>query len=193
MFAQSGVAQTGPQTGPYDAEAGMTGASRAQPELAGWVSRHGPALRNYFARRVNEHEADDLVQEVFLRLHAIRRDGPIENIEGFIFTVAHNILISRHRYMKVRQAAAHEALNEANDPVDTLSPERIAIGAEEYERTVRAILALPPRARMAFQLHRFERMTYQDIAERMGISRESVKELIHRALLRLAERLEAEA
>lgn len=170
----------------------MTGAPRAQPELAGWVSRHGPALRRYFARRVSEAEADDLVQEVFLRLHAMRRDTPIENVERFLFTVARNILISRHRYQKARHAAAHDPLSDLNDPVDTLSPERIVIGADEYERTLQAILALPPRARAAFQFHRFEKMTYQEIAVRMGISRESVKELIHRALVRLARTLELE-
>lgn len=171
------------------AEAGMSGI-RAQAELDGWVRRHGPALRSYFARRVSESEADDLVQEVFLRLHAMRRETPIENIDRFIFTVARNILISRHRYHRARLAGAHEPLSEASDPVDTLSPERIVIGADEYERTIQAILALPPRARAAFQFHRFEKMTYQQIAERMGISRDSVKELIQRALVRLAERMD---
>lgn len=168
-------------------------ASRPQPELDGWVRRYAPALRSYFARRVSEAEADDLVQEVFLRLHAMRREAPIENADRFIFTVARNILISRHRYQKARQAGAHEPLSEASDPVDTLSPERIVIGADEYERTVQAILALPPRARAAFQFHRFEQMTYQQIAARMGISHQSVKELIQRALVRLAETMEAGA
>lgn len=171
----------------------MSDASRTQSELTIWVSRHGPALRSYFARRVSEVEAEDLIQEVFLKLHAMRRDTPIENVDRFIFKVARNILISRHRYLKARHASAHSPLTEANDPVDAISPERIAIGVDEYERAVRAILELPPRARAAFQLHRFEKMTYQEIAERMGISRESVKELIHRALVRLAERLGGEA
>lgn len=171
----------------------MSDASRTQSELTVWVSRHGPALRSYFARRVSEVEAEDLIQEVFLKLHAMRRDTPIENVDRFIFKVARNILISRHRYLKARHASAHSPLTEANDPVDAISPERIAIGVDEYERAVRAILELPPRARAAFQLHRFEKMTYQEIAERMGISRESVKELIHRALVRLAERLGGEA
>ncbi|MGK6355706.1 RNA polymerase sigma factor [Sphingomonas sp. DT-207] len=174
-------------------EKAVSGASPAHPDLAGWARQHGPALRSYFARRVSEVDADDLVQEVFLRLHAMRGDAPIQNVDRFIFTVARNILISRHRYLKARHAGAHEPLTEASDPVDTLSPERIVIGADEYERTVQAILALPPRARAAFQFHRFEKMTYQEIAVRMGISRDSVKELIQRALVRLAELLDSDA
>lgn len=171
----------------------MSDVSRVQPELAHWVRQHGPALRSYFARRVSEAEADDLVQEVFLRLHAMRRDTPVENVDRFIFTVARNILISRYRYQKARLASAHEPLTEVSDPVDTLSPERIVIGVDEYERTVQAILQLPPRARAAFQFHRFEKMTYHQIAVRMGISHESVKELIHRALVRLVEHLDSGA
>lgn len=171
----------------------MSDASRMQADLTLWVSRHGPALRSYFLRRVGEPEAEDLIQEVYLRLHAMRRDTPIENVDRFIFKVARNILISRHRYLEARHMSAHSPLTGANDPVDAISPERILIGVDEYERAVRAILELPPRARTAFQLHRFEKMTYQEIGERMGISRESVKELIHRALVRLAERLDRDA
>ncbi|MFC3580396.1 RNA polymerase sigma factor [Sphingomonas hylomeconis] len=168
----------------------VSGAPHPRPELDGWVRRHGTALRRYFARRVSEAEAEDLVQEVFLRLHAMGRDAPIENIDRFIFTVARNILISRHRYHRSRHAGAHEPLSATSDPVDPLSPERIVIGAAEYERIVAAILALPPRARAAFQFHRFEHMTYQQIADRMGISHQSVKELIQRALVRLAEHMD---
>lgn len=173
--------------------AAVSGAPRTEPELDGWVRRYAPALRSYFARRVSEAEADDLVQEVFLRLHASRRDAPIENPERFLFTVARNILISRHRYNNARRSASHEPLSDSSDPIDTLSPERIVIGADEYERIVQAILALPPRARAAFQFHRFEGLTYQQIAMRMGISHQSVKELIQRALVRLAEAMEDRA
>ena len=55
-----------------------------------------------------------------------------------------------------------------------------------------AIVNLPPRARQAFELHRFEHLTYQAIAQRMGITKDSVKELMHRALVRIAEEMEAE-
>ncbi|RHW19065.1 RNA polymerase sigma factor [Sphingomonas gilva] len=164
-----------------------------EPDLAVWLAHYGPALRRYFGRRVGDIEVDDLVQEVFLRLHAARRDTPIDNVDRYMFTVARNVLVSRHRSDRARGGPFHQTLEGMNEPVDHLSPERIAIGSEEYARAVRAIVALPPRARAAFQFHRFENMTYQSIAQRMGISKESVKELIHRALVRIAEQMEAEA
>lgn len=164
-----------------------------EPDLGGWLLHYGPALRRYFGRRVGDVEVDDLVQEVFLRLHAARREAPIDNVERYMFTVARNVLITRHRMHQARGGSLHQSLDEFTEPVDHLSPERIAIGSEEYARAVRAIIALPPRARAAFQFHRFENMTYQAVAHRMGISKESVKELIHRAIVRIAEEMEADA
>lgn len=161
------------------------------PDLAGWLVHYGPALRRYFGRRVGDAEVDDLVQDVFLRLHAARRETPIDNVDRYMFTVARNVLVSRHRALRARGGSLHQPLDELSEPVDHLSPEHIAIASEDYARAVRAILALPPRARAAFQFHRFENMTYQSIAQRMGISRESVKELIHRAIVRIAQDMEA--
>jgi RNA polymerase sigma-70 factor (ECF subfamily) len=162
-----------------------------QPDLAAWLAHYGPALRRYFGRRVSDCEVDDLVQEVFLRLHSARRETPIDNVDRYMFAVARNVLISRHRSQQARGGGFHQPLNEFNEPIDHLSPERVAIGSAEYARAVRAIIALPPRARAAFQFHRFENMTYQDIARRMGISKNSVKELIHRAIVRIAEDMDA--
>ncbi|HZG31849.1 MAG TPA: RNA polymerase sigma factor, partial [Sphingopyxis sp.] len=106
---------------------------------------------------------------------------------------ARNVLISRYRSQAARSAFLHDEFEESLEIADQLSPERIAIGQQEYLRVVEAISKLPPRAREAFQLHRFENLTYQAIAQRMGISKESVKELMHRAIVRLAEAMEADA
>ena len=159
-------------------------------DLAAWMTAYGPGLRRFFRRRVNDADVDDLVQDVFVRLQTAQLSAPIDNVERYLFTVARNVLISRHRKQKAQSTALHDSWANDFEAADSLSPERIAIGQQEYLRVVEAILNLPPRAREAFQLHRFENLTYQAIAQRMGISRESVKELMHRALLRIAEEME---
>lgn len=161
-------------------------------ELAGWAARYGPGLRRFFARRAGPDEAEDLAQEVFLRLQARAGAEPVENVEGYVFKIARNVLISRYRLKGFNGLAAHEAWSDDADGPDDLSPERILIGKQEYERLVAAILDLPPRARAAFLFHRFENMTYQAIAERMGIAKRSVKELMQRAVDRLSEEMERE-
>ena len=69
--------------------------------------------------------------------------------------------------------------------------ERILIGQESLDRIMSAVQALPPRVAEAFIFHRFEEMTYEAIARRMGISKSGVEKLIMRALDRLMESWEA--
>ncbi|HEX6861004.1 MAG TPA: RNA polymerase sigma factor [Caulobacteraceae bacterium] len=164
--------------------------SQADSELALWIAQYGPGLRRYFARRAGVDEADDLVQEVFLRLQARAGDDPVDNVEGYLFRTARNVLISRYRTKGFNSLADREAWTDEIGGPDELSPERILVGKQEYERLIAAIFDLPPRARAAFLFHRFENMTYQAIAERMGIAKRSVKELMQRAVDRLAEEME---
>ena len=162
-------------------------------DLAAWIKAYSVGLRRYFARRVNEADVDDLVQEVFVHLQSKRQDTAIDNPQSYTFTVARNVLISHYRRQKARLPTFQEPLAQEFEIPDFISPERTAIGVEEYRRVVQAILNLPPRARAAFQFHRFENMTYQAIAKRMGISKESVKELIHRALVQIRQQREEES
>ncbi|WP_298673106.1 RNA polymerase sigma factor [uncultured Sphingomonas sp.] len=151
---------------------------------------YGPILRRYFLRRVPENDVDDLVQDVFLRIQSAQADEPVKNIESYLFTTAHNVLANRYRDQATRSALMRRELTESAEVIDLLTPERIVIGLEEYERVITAICDLPPRVRQAFELNRFEGLTYQAIANRMGIRMNSVKELIHRALGRIAKELE---
>ena len=160
-------------------------------DIAAWMASYGPGLRRFFSRRVNDNDLDDLVQEVFLRMQVAQLSEPIDNVERYLFRVARNVLVSRHRSDVVRHLDAHAPYEDGLGVADELSPERIAIGREEYARAVKAILKLPPRCRAAFQFHRFENMTYRAIAVRMGISKDSVKELMHRAIVGLAREMDS--
>jgi len=161
-------------------------AERPPPDLAAWMTQYGARLRRYFARRAPTADVDDLVQDVFLNLQSARLHPPIADVERYLFTVAHHALINMRRHQTVRRSALHDPLEDSPEPASDLSPERILAARQEVARAVKAIDALPPRARDAFRLHRFDDLTYAVIAERMGISRESVKELLQRATSRVS-------
>jgi RNA polymerase sigma factor (sigma-70 family) len=157
----------------------------ASGNLAPWVASHGARLRRYFARRAPADDVDDLVQDVFLRLQSARSRGPIRDMERYLFTVARHVLVNRERWLMVRCSALHDRLEDVPEPASDLSPERIVSARQDYARAMAVVRDLPPRARAAFQLHRFEELSYAAIAERMAISRDSVKELLHRAASRV--------
>ena len=137
-------------------------------EVEGWAQQYGPALRRYFQKKVNATEAEDLVQNVFLNIQSRgAQAGAIENVEGYLFRTAANVLARRL--------------------------ERALIAKEQLERVVEALKTLPPRTRQAFILHRFEEMTYVSIARQMGITTISVGKLIKRALRKLGDAAEGAA
>ncbi|HEX6859576.1 MAG TPA: RNA polymerase sigma factor [Caulobacteraceae bacterium] len=174
----------------------QTAVEQSQPgasDVAGWMDRYGPALRRHFAKRGAAQDADDLVQEVFLRLQASAGRTSIDNVERYLFRIANNVLVSRHRHRAVRDRAGHDLPPEVLDWIDDLSPERVMMGRQAMAQFVVGLRTMAPRAREAFLFHRFEEMTYPAIARQMGISVSAVEKLIIRALEHLSGAVELEA
>jgi RNA polymerase sigma-70 factor (ECF subfamily) len=155
-------------------------------DLHALALQYGPALRRYFARRAAAADIDDLVQEVFLSLQSRGETSDIENVEGYLFRTAANVLGQRRR-RSTWSWGRQEEIDDANGPADELSPERILIGREDFDALLVALRELPPRSRLAFMLFRVERLPQEDIARRMGISARAVRALVLRAHTRIYE------
>ena len=166
------------------------GSGRREEDLRAWMAEYGPALRRYFLKKVGPSEADDLVQDVFVSLQVRGAAHTIDNVEGYLFRIAANALMRRHK--RGRWTAANpDLLSDKDWPSDDVSPERVLLGKEAMGRVVAALRDLPPRSSEAFFLHRFEEMTYAAIAARMNISTKAVDHLIQRALRHLARARDA--
>jgi len=163
-------------------------AGHREEDLRAWMAQYGPALRRYFQKKVGPSEAEDLVQDVFVSLQVRGSTETIDNVEGYIFRVAANALMRRHK-RRGWDWAGHESL--ADQWIsEEVSPERVLMGKEAMASVVAALKHLPPRSSEAFFLHRFEEMTYAAIAARMNISTKAVDHAIQRALKHLARALE---
>lgn len=152
-----------------------------------------PALRRYFSKRADIVDIDDLVQDVLLRMHVRRQhaageDEEIANIEGYLFQVAASVLTDRARRDQARQRNAHFALTDEFHPVEELTPERVLGGQEDFSRLADALEEMPDLTRDAFVLHRFEDMSYDMIAQHLGISVGAVGRHLMKAVRFLAER-----
>jgi len=159
-------------------------------DLAAWVVRYGPALRRYFLKKVSPAEADDLVQEVFARLQARSTATPLDNVEGYLFRSAANVLISHYRAESGKGWDRHRRLEEWLEPPENISPERTLLGKEALECAIASLEDMPARSREAFLLHRFEELTGPAIAARMGISVKGVEALIARAMRHITAAME---
>ena len=149
---------------------------------------HQPLVR-YFRRRVGTlEEAEDLTQEVFLRL--VRRPDAeqIDNPEAFLFRTAVNLLRDRSRRGKT--AASHLAeISDHQDRFEALSPERVLQGRQSLNSALRVLEELDERTRDVFILHRLEGLKYAEIANLYGVSVSSIEKYIIKALAHLARRV----
>ena len=119
-------------------------------ELKAWLVQYGPALRQYFRRRAGAAEAEDLVQEVFAKLLARTEGQAIENVERYLFRVANNVLISRHRHDTTQVWKIDEDSVDALERTEDISPERVLIGKQTLVALAVAIAELPPVTREIF-------------------------------------------
>jgi RNA polymerase sigma factor (sigma-70 family) len=165
-------------------------ASLRQEQLSGWTVKYAPALRRYFEKRVGTNEAEDLVQEVFLAMQVRGAIEEPEKADRYLFRVAAHMLAKR-RERATWNWAEHATLDDIFEPTDNISPERVLIGQERLARLMAALSDLPPRMAEAFVLHRFDEMTYAEIAGRMGVSVRTVESFIARAVTRVAAVVES--
>jgi RNA polymerase sigma factor (sigma-70 family) len=158
-------------------------------DLSDSGARFTPALRAFFSRRAHANDVEDLVQEVLLRIQKRQPGAVVNNVEGYLFEVAANVLIDRGRRDKTRRRSDHCELQEIHHPVDEVSPERVLQGREQMARAMAALNELPERTRRVFILVRFEEMSYKLVAQRLGVSVSAVEKHVMKALRHLHARL----
>lgn len=158
--------------------------------------RYRAPLMAFFLRRLSDRaEAEDLVQEVFVRMVARGASDDIRSADAFVFAIAGNLLRDRARLRTTRSASAHEPLDPAADSgddnlVEHSTPDRVLLGRERLSLVQRALTELPERTRNIFVLYRMENMRRRDIAMLYGITVSAVEKHIAKALDHLMARLE---
>lgn len=161
-----------------------------------------PRLRRVLKHIVgSEATAEDLVQEVFMRVWRSRkRYKPAAKFSTWVFHIAHNVASNSIRDRRRRKEYQTAQAENAGSAV--LGLEQIAMAStgmmpvrklDQVERAdmVRvAIEALNERQRMALLLCKFEGLSYQEIADTMELSVQAVKSLLSRARVNLKTLLE---
>ncbi|UYY58031.1 RNA polymerase sigma factor [Sphingomonas sp. S2-65] len=151
------------------------------------LERLRSGLTVWFKRRTGDlSEAQDLVQESFLRI--VQKEGvdELEHLEGYAYRVAANILIDRHRRRRARHIEDHVGLEEVGQPTDGIDPHRELEARLALAASAEALGRLPERTRTIFILRRLEGMRHKEIAVRLGISVSAVEKHVVRAMTALA-------
>ena len=155
--------------------------------------RFRPALIGYFRRRIKDSaEAEDLAQEVFLRMLRRGNVAALQDVRAYLFETASSVLVDRGRRGAVRRRSKHDSFDPQAHAGETFPSERVFIARESLNRASVALLELPERTRTIFVLRRLEGMRYADVARRLGISVSAVEKHMVRAVAHLTERMKSE-
>jgi len=148
----------------------------------------------------NREQAEDLTQDVFVRVFKAReRYEPEAKFSTWLFTIANNVASnalrsrSRRREVGVPEGNGSDSmplsLDQMAKAASGFMPTRALDKAEQAEMVRHAVSNLNERQRMALLLAKFEGMSYQDIAQTMGLSVQAIKSLLSRARVNLKEML----
>jgi len=146
-------------------------------------------------------QAEDLTQEVFLRVYRARRRYKAgAKFSTWLFTIANRVALNAKRSRSRRREvniAGRESGPLGVQPLEKLAaaasgqmPTRLVDKAEMQDIVRVAMEGLNDRQRMAVLLNKFEDMGYAEIAESMELSPQAVKSLLTRARTNLREILE---
>lgn len=148
--------------------------------LKAYFLRERPMLlRLLTARLGNVEEADDVLQDVWLRLETMT-SPPISQPAGYLFRIANNLAIDRRRAAAYRsQRERHWA--DIHGEASVAPPEDAMIAASRLREIDAIVAALPDRTARIFRLYRYEHQPRRTIAETIGISVSAIEKHLQTA------------
>jgi RNA polymerase sigma factor (sigma-70 family) len=152
----------------------------------------GPAFARVKADLVrrgrSEHDADDLLQEAWVRLACYEREQPVDEPEAFLMRAALNLSIDAYR---LRHSHGEEVLLEDVVLVDTSpSTEAVLLARERVARLGVCLGRLSEKTRTIFLAHRIEGKTYQEIAREHDLAVSTVEKHVAKAVMQVTAWME---
>jgi len=180
---------------------------RELPEVHAVTTPHGPAelwtefhdrLLTFIRRRISsETDADDILQEVFLRIHRSAEHLPeVENVSGWVYRITRNTIIDHHRARSSTEGttaqAARERLRGDATPTESPGEDGPSEAGVDLARCVQVLVnRLPAPYARAVAMTELEGATQKEAAERLGISVSGMNSRVQRGRGKLKDLLVA--
>ncbi|WP_165186012.1 RNA polymerase sigma factor [Caulobacter soli] len=144
----------------------------ARWKLLGWIRRRVP----------DPVEAEDLLQDTFLRVTQREASDEVAHFEGYLYRTAESVLADRYRRRSVRRADSHIALEPDDHQAEDADALRALLAREKLRAVSASLMQLPERTRAVFVLRRIEGLRYGEIATRLKVSLSTVEKDMARAI-----------
>ena len=156
----------------------------------------GP-VRSHLENRAGSGEAEEILQEVFLRvwMRAELYDPRLGGLTPWLVRLARNCAIDRLRARRIRDAASAAPFDESiadnsSSSTDIRSPETAVLDAERRGTVIDALAGLPPEQRRLIEAAFFEGYTHTELARRFELPLGTVKTRIRAGMIAMRQRME---
>ncbi|HSM87703.1 MAG TPA: sigma-70 family RNA polymerase sigma factor [Candidatus Limnocylindrales bacterium] len=159
---------------------------------------HRPMIAFMYRMCRNQALAEELAQEVFLRVYRSRKSYAAEaKFTTWLYRIATNLAVNNARDHKVERSGKVVSLDEPDEDTgttldvadNTLNAEQQILRQERLTAIKKQVLALPEKQRAAVLMHKYQGMDYREIAAVLKLSESATKSLLFRAYEALRERL----
>ncbi|KAF1030671.1 MAG: putative RNA polymerase sigma factor FecI [Pseudomonas sp.] len=158
------------------------------PRRTGFFEHYEELIGTWTRRLRNRQQAEDLAHDTFVRVLE-SKSAQVEQPRAYLHQTARNIAVDAYRREDRREALGLEAFDPrsptSGDPEDYMHAIQLADSIE------RALAELPLNCRKIFIWQKIEGQSQQEIAERLGLSKNMVEKYMIRTLRHLRDRLDA--
>jgi RNA polymerase sigma-70 factor (ECF subfamily) len=148
-------------------------------QIEAWADRYGKEIHAYLWRMLGDpQDADDGLQETFLRALRHRSPAPILEPRAWLYAVAGNVARSQLRRRR------REGESRAAPDIDMVAPDGVA-EKDRVEAVRRVVDAFPEKQRQALMLRRYQGLSYDEVARVLGGSAQAARANVYQAVLKL--------
>jgi len=174
-----------------NANDGKAGPGRHHEQIRALYEEHHRALVAFLHSRLSSSaDAQEVAQEVYVRLLALDDLSHLDSPKAFLFRIAANLSLDHLRKRAVRAAAPVDP--DDNDWHVTSVPEQHASAVQQWKVVQQALRELPAKTSRAFVMHVIEGRDFSVIAQSMKLSERMVRYHVGNAMAHCRERIEAE-
>ncbi|WP_299128761.1 RNA polymerase sigma-70 factor [uncultured Winogradskyella sp.] len=141
--------------------------------------------RFLFFKTQDLDRAEDIMQEVFIKLWDNCSNVDYDKVKSYIYSIANNMFLNEVKHQKVVQNFNKHNKRESTNE----SPEFIMLEKEFMEKLETTIASLPEKQRKVFLMNRIEKKKYAAIADQLNISVKAVEKRMHQALVTMRKEI----
>lgn len=154
-------------------------------------TQYGSLIRFCRMRVRSEADAEDIVQSAFLAARRAYPDKEVDELRPLLFTLVRNMAISylKLHWNKLRHGADISEVGTGFACPQSPTPEKQLMDTESLVIVEEVLAEMSPRRREMLRLHRYEGLSYEEIARRLSVSSMAVKRHVALAVAAIAGRL----